>query len=337
MYENEFEVASLIPDKEPDVYQRHEWLSSGGEKYYTWQKNGFPGWFACKKALWSEARRRKLIKANRTEIVYHYTSIDGFMGILGSRSIWLTDYSYLNDRREIEHGVDIVRGVAEAMLKQSNNNAISELLESWINNLQNINERVCIASFSADGDSLSQWRAYGTIAIGFEVSKFTQHVSQVLIQPVEYSEEAQTELAHLYLNHLCQSYLEDSSKNLLERIPDIYHKTNQLIELISFFKDSSFQDEHEYRVVFIEDSSVTESLGLEKPKKNFRSTNSRIIPYVSSREIYPLAGHERPLEIAEIVLGPNSDEMLERGVRELLLEHGANDIPIRRSHVPYRT
>jgi len=335
--EREFEIENLIQNEEPDISQRHEWSSTDGEKYYTWQKKGYPAWFSCKKTFWAEIRRRRLIATKPSNTVYHYTSIDGFVGIVTSRSLWMTDYSYLNDSMEIKHGVSVVRNVAEAMLAKSENVDISSLLKSWISNLEVIDQRICISSFSADGDSLSQWRAYGVIAIGFEISNILLHVKDVLVQPVEYGEEAQTALTTLYLNHLCQAYLYDNSNKLLERIPDVYHKTSQLVELLSFFKDSSFRDERELRAVFVEDSSVIESLGLKKPKNHFRVSNGHIIPYVSSSEIYPLAGYERPLEIAEVVLGPSSDEMLERGVRELLLAHDMKDVPIRRSHVPYRT
>jgi hypothetical protein len=110
-----------------------------------------------------------------------------------------------------------------------------------------------------------------------------------------------------------------------------------MIELISFFKDSSFQDEREYRAVFIGDKNQNVFRHLKKIKKHFNPSSRHIKPYVNSSEIYPLPRHGNSLEIAEFVLGPSSDEMLERGVHEFLLEHGVNNIPIRQSRVPYRT
>ncbi len=336
MPECEFEVDSLSTEEQPIIYQRDEWVSEEGEKYYSWQEKDVPNLITCKKILWSEARRRKLISTSSSEIVYHYTDIKGFIGILSSGSIRLTDYSYLNDRREIEHGVDIFRSVAEEMLRKSENDVINELLKSWIRNSQDINNNVYIASFSADGDSLSQWRAYGTIAIGFQASKIAQHVNHGTIQSVEYGQRSQFELVSLYMNHLCQSYLKDISVKSPYYISETYQRT-QMIELISFFKDSSFQDEREYRAVFIEDKNQNVFRHLKKIKKHFNPSSRHIKPYVNSSEIYPLPGHGNSLEIAEIVLGPSSDEMLERGVHEFLLEHGVNNIPIRQSRVPYRT
>lgn len=333
--EDEFELTSWLKGEAPNIFRRHEWLSSKEEKYYSWQEDNYPSWFTCKQTFWSEAIRRKLV-TERSNLIYHYTNISGLMGILNSGSIWLTDYSYLNDRKEITHGVDIVIRVARELQKKSTNQDINELLESWIGSLSDHKKRVCIASFSADGDSLSQWRAYGRIAIGFEIYQVVRHVRGVSLQSVEYSESVQSELAALYLNHLCQSYLEDNSKNLLGFAPDLYHQTNQLFELISFFKDSSFQGERECRLVYIEDNSLHESMGINKPKIYFRSTGSHIIPYVSSNELYASPEIAEPLDMAEIVLGPGSDELLERGVRELLEYHGKKNIPIRRSSVPYR-
>jgi hypothetical protein len=335
--DNGFYLDLLIEGKKPDIYERKEWMSSDGDKYYSWGKKDWPSWFTCKKTFWAEARRKKLITPAPPEILYHYTSIEGLMGILESRSIWLSDYQYLNDRREINHGADIIREVARKMLKKSNDKLVSKLLEAWIVNLDNIEDRIFIASFSADGDSLSQWRAYGTVALGFKVSDIAVHVNDIYIQSVEYNEEVQRNLAVTYLNHLCQAYKEDSSLNLIERSPDIYHRIIQLVELISSYKDASFMDERECRVIYIEDLDVIESLDLDRPPKKYRANNSHIIPYVSSDSIYPMKGHERPLEISEIVLGPSCDDLLEKGVKEYVSELGFNEIPIKRSKVPYRT
>lgn len=335
--ESEFEVPSLIQGKESTIYQRHEWINLAQEKYYTWQEKDFPNWFFCKKTLWSEAKRRKLITSSPVKTIYHYTSIEGFMGILDSRSLWFTDYSYLNDRKELCHGIDVIRRVAGEIQEQSSNAKTCKLLSSWQDNLQTIDNGVWIASFSSDGDSLSQWRAYGGIAIGFDIHSILLNANYVFVHPVVYNEHSQHELAKIYLNHLCQAYSEDISTNLLEQTPNLYHEKNQFVELASIFKDSSFRDEHEYRAVLIEHSRLTESVGLKKPKKHFRHTNGHIIPYVSSNEIYPLDGQKSTLEFEEIVLGPNSDEMLERGIREMLVDHGMGGVSIKRSKVPYRT
>jgi len=41
----------------------------------------------------------------------HYTSPAGFEGMITSGEIWCTDLSYVNDPREGDHGLDIIRSV----------------------------------------------------------------------------------------------------------------------------------------------------------------------------------------------------------------------------------
>jgi len=82
--------------------------------------------------------------------------------------------------------------------------------------------------------------------------------------------------------------------------------------------------------------NVIKSSGLERPKKRYRSNRSHIIPYLTSDSIHPIEGFEKPLVASEIALGPNSDDLLEKGVREFVNELGFTDLEIRRSGIPYR-
>lgn len=117
----------------------------------------------------------------------------------------------------------------------------------------------------------------------------------------------------------------------------MYHKIDQLIEVIAFFKDPSFSVEHEYRLAYFEYPDMLKSFGLENVPKHFRLSKSRLLPYVKSPELEPVPLDDRPLKIAEIVLGPEADKLLERGVREFLAANDLAGIPVRRSNVPYRT
>jgi hypothetical protein len=38
--------------------------------------------------------------------LYHYTSVDGLLGILRSKRIWATDIRFLNDRSEFFHAME---------------------------------------------------------------------------------------------------------------------------------------------------------------------------------------------------------------------------------------
>lgn len=335
--ENQFQVASFIQGEAPKTYTRKEWISPLAGSYYSWDSDDLPNWFSTKKTFWNEARRLGLLKKTYPKLIYHYTSLDGFVGIVRDRAMWLTDYSYLNDTREISHGRDMIQEVATEMLQASPEASVASLLKSWISDVGSMERRVWVASFSADDDSLSQWRAYGPIAVGFVPQDIAMHALRGNVSAVEYDREAQRKLVSVYLHHLCQAYAVDTAMNRLERITDVYHKIDQLIELIAFFKDPSFSVEHEYRLAYFEYPDMIESFGLEQVPKHFRVSRSRLLPYVRSQELEPVPLDERPLKIAEVVLGPEADQLLERGVKEFLSTNGLSEVPVRRSTVPYRT
>jgi hypothetical protein len=223
------------------------------------------------------------------------------------------------------------------LLKNEARQPAIDLLNTWIQDIDKQIHRVCIVSFSADGDSLSQWRSYGPVALGFEPRDIFLHAHGTNLQRVEYDRDKQRALARTYLHHLREAYMVDSDGNRLERISDVYHKTDRLVELVAFFKDPAFSTENEYRLAYIESPQTLESLGIEAPAKRFRVNRSRILPYVVSNEIRPFPTNARPLEIREVVLGPETDDLLERGIREYLEAENLGEVVVRRSTVPYRT
>ena len=320
----------------PKIYTRRKWLTLTNGPYYSWDQDNWPNWFSAPKTFWNEARRNFLISEKSPEHIYHYTSVEGFFEIVKSKTLWLSDYSYLNDKRELTHGIELIQDVAAELQKDEIRQPAIDLLDTWIRDIGQIH-RVCIASFSADGDSLSQWRSYGSVALGFEPRDVSLHAHGTNLQRVEYDRDKQRALARTYLHHLREAYMVDSEGNRLERIPDVYHRTDRLIELIAFFKDPAFSVENEYRLAYIEYPQTFDSLGIEAPAKRFRVSRSRILPYVVSSEIEPFPGNERPLEIREVVLGPETDNLLERGIREFLQSENLSEVVVRRSTVPYRT
>jgi len=334
--ENQFLEPPILEKFPPTVYTRCEWPSPLGGSYYSWGNSDLPNWFNAAQTFWNEARRHRLVPDSFPKVVYHYTSIEGFFGIVEKRSIWLSDFSYLNDRRELTYGADTAKEAIRRMAEKESDPGVLELLSAWTKDLHMLQNRVCIASFSEENDSLSQWRAYGPLAIGFATRALSMHVNQSRLQAVEYRPEIQGKLVDIYLHHLRSAYFADVSSDRLDRIPDIYHKIEQIIELIAFFKDPAFKSENEYRLVYIDRPEVLESVGLQRPPKSFRISKGRIVPYVSSVDILPSEDRRFELEITEIVLGPECDELLERGVREFLDAKRLTNVKTRRSLVPLR-
>ena len=335
--EQAFQVEALAKGEEPEVYTRRQWNARTGDPYYSWDNAKLPNWFSVPKVVWNEARRQGLVDSRLPDLIYHYTTVEGFFGLVQSGHIWLSDYSYLNDTRELAHGADLISEVAAEFLSSETRLQAADLLHHWVKDLQAPVHRVCVASFSAAGDSLSQWRAYGSIAIGLEPRDITLHAYRASLRPVEYQRDRQRALVEIHLHHMREAYLCDLHEGRLERIENVYKKTDRLVELIAFFKDPAFAAEQEYRLAFVEHPDLMPSLGQSSSVKRFRVARGRIIPYVLSNELEPVMSGGRALAIREVVLGPGSDAALERGIREFLIHSKMPEVEVRRSGVPYRT
>ncbi|EHK9018643.1 DUF2971 domain-containing protein [Vibrio vulnificus] len=331
--EDEFE-GGIAPGKK-FKYIRRKWQSHLGE-YYSWDKLNIPNWFSVKQVFWNEARRHNLVPNKHPEIVYHYTSLEALISIIENRSVWMTDYEYLNDRQELNHGIALVSESIDKMLERGVQLNVQELLIKWKDKIKKEPSRICITSFSSDGDSLSQWRAYGPVAIGFSVKNLLLHVEDGIFQHVEYDFATQEKLVEIYLTHLVNAFVVDTKEDRLGEASDLYHKNEHLLDFITFFKNPAFRSESEYRLAYINKPEILSTFNLSNPPKYFRVSNGRIIPYVPSTSIL-LSGEESyPLEIKEIIIGPENDELLEKGISELLSVKGLSEVSIRKSIVPLR-
>ena len=114
----------------------------------------------------------------------------------------------------------------------------------------------------------------------------------------------------------------------------MYHKVERLLELIAFFKNPAFISENEYRLAYVDNPEVVGMFGLKNTAKAFRVARGKIIPHVSSIDVLPSEDRHFPLEIEVIVLGPESDDLLERGLREFLESQDLLTVKVRRSVVP---
>ncbi len=336
--DDRFKLKQWAESEKHAIYHRFHWQSPLEGPYFSWERRDWPHWFSVRSTFWNEVRRLRLIPDQYISVVYHYTSMEAFVSIVESDSIWLSDYSYLNDKTELVHGVTVVSDAIKEFLGQGVSIEQEGLLQAWLEKAKAPLQRVCVASFSGEGDSLSQWRAYGNVAIGFVPHKIGIHANQSQGGVVQYESEIQRKLAQVYLSHSLQAYDEDIKNNLLERIPDVYHRFGQVLELVSFFKNPSFQDEREYRLVYVEHPELFEREDfLERPPKQFRVKDGRIYSHVKSSELFSTPEHKWPLGICEVVLGPETDDLMELGVREFLDENGLQEVPIKRSAIPYRT
>lgn len=104
------------------------------------------------------------------ESIFHYTNVNGALGILRSGKLWFTERRHLNDPSEVSHAVDMMREVLSTspnILNHFNQNTDNTLMSSDF----------YISSFSTQPDDLSQWRCYAAdgkgVSLGFSRKKFS--------------------------------------------------------------------------------------------------------------------------------------------------------------------
>lgn len=259
----------------------------------------------------------------RPEIIYHYTKSDGLIGILKYNSFWATSTSYLNDKNEIYHARRIIR---EEINKHKAGS--SELFLEIIRRVEGAYEDTMISNeyyivcFCENGDLLSQWRAYGDNGLGYSIGIQSRIIGQspkskhIKLRRVIYDESWQRDHVSSIISNLATtidmcygvaSIAELDRTTVLPTLCSILH--SHLVECTFTFKDSSFSEEKEWRVVInAKDNDI-----------DFRTSGSRLTPYLvtdlgTTEKNYPL------LPISEIISGPLLDPVITRNSIKMIME-----------------
>lgn len=102
--------------------------------------------------------------AVRNDQIWHYTSSAGVLGMLLTGGLWVSSARSLNDSGEIDYGNEIIMERWETQRAHyAHRDLMDELLEGGYESKQ---QDLFVACASTVGDSLSQFRAYGSYAMG---------------------------------------------------------------------------------------------------------------------------------------------------------------------------
>lgn len=104
--------------------------------------------------------------------IYHYTKEEGFKGIIKSKEIWMTNALFVNDKMELRASFE---GSVISKDFQFNNPEFNIFKDRQQRLESEDIEDYYLASFSKDGNSLGQFRAYGNYCIGFDARKLKKN------------------------------------------------------------------------------------------------------------------------------------------------------------------
>jgi hypothetical protein len=272
------------------------------------------------------------------ELLYHYTTQHGLLGILKHKCIWATHIRYLNDTSEgnivpqvillefssryntvplfqmLGMATDKATGAVESVDEDALGQGTT--MASWVTS-----QNVFVSSFSENGNSLSQWRAYsersGGYGIGFRPEylrvigerflssrpdRFSQG-SDSLVRCIYYDEEEERSLKD-EIKNLVTAYIEEAAAAKVPVGEGIQgFRTPAALAIKHFLKlgrrsaitkDNGFREEAEWRLAFLlqQNSKITDI--------EFRPGSSMPVPYLK----IPLRLEDQVIGIYEVMVGP---------------------------------
>ena len=278
-------------------------------------------------------------KSKLPDVIWHYTSAPGLLGILESGSLYATQLACLNDQSEIRYAVFQFRSALQKLRSKPgddpNKDYVFELVDRTADFDGAPNSELYVTCFSKAADDLSQWRAYGGgengYAFAFNAEALYSHHS--VIAPVCYDTELHIEVA----GEIAAAFLEFFVRGLRKGFDrqqwtqDFGTSWDNAIRKVSaMVKHSAFRSEEEYRC--IHKLEPTDHSRLEFRQKAGMLT--RHLPL-----FFPPPGRPRDkiLPILEVMIGPCRHPTVSKGTVELLLaKSGYGGVLVTNSRAPFQ-
>lgn len=276
---------------------------------------------------------RDVLSQKAPDILYHYTTQDGLLGIIKDKQIWATHTQYLNDQQEYLHALKLIHKEINAIMQKTANKKHKSLLRDMDKDAYgNESMNICVCSFSEVGDSLPQRRAYSGTSSGYAIGFSGELLSNLKQKDNFYL--AKCIYAKLKQRALIRALVEEVLEENIRGVPwdDEYHipiggnLCAYLHRYAPILKNVSFKHEREWRI-------ISKPLSCRFKQFDFRQGNSMLIPYYK----FSLFNADVPFQIKKIVVGPTPHpEQAQMAVSSFLVRHGLRNVPVINSKVPYR-
>jgi hypothetical protein len=186
-------------------------------------------------------------------LVYHYASAAAALGVVKNREVWGSKIQFLNDDQEFREYLNFLVRCAEdnIVLDDVSKGFCDELIDR-IDRIRHAS--IYVASFSEEGDKLSQWRGYcpdGGYAIGFRRTDLERHFHlngmsfRKAIYGLPGKEDVIIRLRDLFESYRRAGLTSGRTQELDEFFGDYILEVS---ESAPNFKHVGFQEENEWRV-----------------------------------------------------------------------------------------
>ena len=271
--------------------------------------------------------------------LYHYTTLQGAYGIITTKQLWLTKIQYLNDVTELRYAIDLFRETVANWGAKLNpeERAFIDKVAYELGSFTGTN--VCVASFCAHSDLLSQWRAYGAeakgVALGFSGSFLKDIANRGIVRTWKcvyertQHEAIIRELVEMALRcfNMRNTLRDDAARERFTQDIVGYFNTT-FLQVAPVLKDRSFCEEKEWRI-------ISASIKSTSPDYDVVLLGSRLLPIYKLD--FPVAEDGGCAVLSRIRLGPTGDtELVSKAIFSLLNKHGYTGTSIQPSLIPYR-
>ncbi len=242
------------------------------------------------------------------DTLYHYTSLPGLLGIVGSGELRASDIRYMNDSAELRHTIDLLsRHVTRRIVAGCDDPALLNQLLEWLSHRIVSGPMLFGASFRANGNLLSQWRGYSVhgkgVSLGFDPGHICACAARQQFQVGKclYAESAQSELVEQMVDAVERLAREgEPAEGPAEQrwYPVFEQVEGDLLRIAAVLKHPSFEEEQEWRIV----SPVIDDC--ESAPVSFREGSSMLVPYYAFNLMDQDHGR---FALDHVFLGPTSN------------------------------
>jgi hypothetical protein len=274
--------------------------------------------------------------SNDTPIVYHYTSVAAARAMVETRTIWMSEFTAMNDASEFAYARDRL----VALL--TNRNVYVETLARTcvIFALEGLtaNTGLLLGSLTARRDDLGQWRSYANNGAGCVLgidARYLEHEAGVAIRTVLYEEALVDKMLRTALE-VVQAQAEEAPGDIDELMEFARHLVADLFNI----KHPGFADEREVRIArmlvrqsdgSLEDVGGNRTVGGATP---VLPVAVRTGAYGKTRYIaLPLIREDGSSAIVSAGLGPTMSNSDAATQENYFASHG---LDVWRSTLPYR-
>jgi hypothetical protein len=232
----------------------------------------------------------------------------------------------MNDASELCYSLKIIR---ERLIFAHDRYPDLEIMKTLIDSVDTLSSApLYISCFSAEGDLLSQWREYcpqgGGVSLGFDPGSLTgtDDPATFKLSQCVYDQVRQRKLT----DQAIESFLlkSSTSPNLTEE-EKIFAFRSLALKFSPLLKHPAFKDEREWRITSPYPMPEGSEFGTHGPPDN------PIRHYE-----YLLTKSDGPPQLEWVIVGPSSNQAINRGKIELLLSKLGLDPLVTESEVPLR-